>query len=77
MEDMPAVRFFSFAERLVAYKGAIRMKAEEDKSTSSSQHRDAPNRASRPAKADPAEVKTYRDIQHNPELSVYFERGVG
>jgi len=74
MEDMPAERFFSFAERLVAYKGAIRMRAEKDSSRTTSSVERTPNTAKRsePASA-PQEKKHFRDIKHNPELAQYFD----
>lgn len=82
VEDMSAERFFSLTERLVAYRGAIRMRAEDDKRSSSGHHESAPNSASsasaKSATTAPAQEKTYyRDIHHNPELAVYFEKGVG
>lgn len=78
---MSAERFFSLADRLVAYKGAIRMRAEDDKHTSSAERSEAPKRqhsdSPTPATTAPQEKKVYRDIHHNPELAMYFEKGVG
>ncbi len=78
---MSAERFFSLASRLVAYKGALRMTAEDDKHSRSSSHSEAPKRqhsdSPQPATTAPQEKKVYRDIHHNPELAMYFEKGVG
>lgn len=78
---MSAERFFSLAKRLVAYRGALRMTAEDESDKTSPRHTDAPNgdtqRSRSSATAPATEKKHYRDIHHNPELAVYFEKGVG
>jgi len=73
MEDMPAERFFSFASRLVAYKGVIRMRAEEEHENSSPRNSASPNMSSKASQGDSQGKKHYRDIQHNPELAQYFD----
>lgn len=76
MEDMPAARFFSYAERLVAYKGVVRMRAEKGGSETTSHHDERPNARSQSSQTEPqapAEKKHFRDIKHNPELAQYFD----
>lgn len=75
--DLTAERFFSFALRLVAYKGAIRHTAQNEKESTSSRHNDAPKRTTRDVRTSSSETKQYADIQENQELAVYFERGEG
>jgi len=73
MEDMTAERFFSFADRLVAYKGAIRMSAERGSNETTSRPERTPNASSQASPSESGEKKYFRDIKHNPELAQYFD----
>lgn len=75
--DLTAERFFSFAMRLVAYKGAIRYSAQNEKENASPRHNDAPKRTTRDVRTSSTGQSSYSDIQDNQELAVYFERGEG
>ncbi|GAA4082721.1 hypothetical protein [Actinomadura miaoliensis] len=63
MEGMDAARFFSFCERLHAYQGAVRMRAEENSQRRSS--------ASAPARPQPQKTY-YNDIADNPAILQFF-----
>lgn len=73
VEDMPAERFFSYADRLIAYKGVIRMRAEEESEKSSPRNSPTPNTSSKASAGDSQGKKYYRDINLNPELAQYFD----
>lgn len=77
LTEMTAERFFSFALRLVAYKGAIRYTAQNEKENTSTRHNDAPKRTTRDVRTSSRETNHYADIPENQELAVYFERGEG
>lgn len=69
MEDMPAERFFSYAERLTSYKGVLRARAEKGSSQTTSQIERTPNSSSKAS----GEKTHFRDVKHNPELAQYFD----
>lgn len=69
IEELSADQFFPRVRRLVAYKGALRMTAEEE----------AEKKDKSPAGRERKVEHTYRDVKHNPEISALglFESGTG
>lgn len=69
IEEMSADEFFPRVRRLVAYKGALRMTAEEE----------AEKKDKSPAGRDRKVDRQYRDVKHNPEINALglFESGTG
>lgn len=69
VREIPASKFFPRVRRLVAYKGALRMTAEEE----------AEKKDKSPAGRERKVERTYRDVKHNPEISALglFESGTG
>lgn len=77
---MSAERFFTLSDRLIAYNGVVRARASRERHSVSDASDSAPNAHSQPRQTSTrasGEAKHYRDIHHNPELAVYFERGEG
>jgi len=69
IEDVPADKFFPRVRRLVAYKGALRMTAEDE----------ADKKDKSPTGRERKVEHVYRDVKHNPEISALglFESGTG
>lgn len=61
LEAMPASRFFAFVDRLPAYQGVLRARAEKEQ-----QDNGAPTASSAPK-------RTFDDARQNPELAPYIE----
>jgi hypothetical protein len=78
---MSAERFFSFTDRLVSYSGVVRARASRERHSVSDSSDSAPNARTETrqtsSRSNDGGVKHYRDVKHNPELSVYFEKGAG
>lgn len=58
--SMSARKFFNFAERLVAYKGVVRMRAEQ-------------HHYENEKKYGGQDVSFHKDITSSPDISQYFE----
>ncbi|WP_149264297.1 hypothetical protein [Actinomadura sp. K4S16] len=72
MYALPADRFFAFADRLIAYRGVIRMRAEEESQRRQPSASTARSSAARSSTARSGGVTYYSDIAQNPDLAQYF-----
>lgn len=68
-KQLTAGQFFPRVRRIVAYKGALRMKAEEEQ--------EKKNKS--PTGRERTVDRHYKDVKHNPEISALglFESGTG
>lgn len=73
IESLSAERFFAFAERLMAYEGAVRFTAQTEERESQRQYSPTPNASPSASASSSDGKKYYRDIKHNLELAEYFD----